>query len=150
MALATIGFVLMTTWTKTSLGGGPRWSDVELVVCGLGFGLAIAPVNVAILGAVSQRVHALARAQAVVARTIGMLVGLSALTAVALHRFYRAEAHIGSALVLCPTHPTSCPAYTAATDAAVIAELHTIFAGAAICAGVAAVLALFLLRPREG
>jgi hypothetical protein len=150
MALATIGFVLMTTWTKTSLGGGPRWSDVELVVCGLGFGLAIAPVNVAILGAVSQRVHALASALAVVARTIGMLVGLSALTAVALHRFYRAEAHIGSALVLCPTHPTSCPAYTAATDAAVIAELHTIFAGAAICAGVAAVLALFLLRPREG
>lgn len=150
MALATIGFVLMTTWTETSLGGGPRWSDVELVVCGLGFGLAIAPVNVAILGAVSERVHALASALAVVARTIGMLVGLSALTAVALHRFYGAEAHIGSALVLCPTHPTSCPAYSRATDAAVIAELHTIFAGAAICAGAAAVVALFLLRPREG
>jgi MFS family permease len=149
MVLATVAFVLMTSWSKTSLGGGPRWSDFELVLCGLGFGLAIAPVNVAVLGAVSDRVHALASALAVVARTIGMLVGLSGLTAVALHRFYRAQAHIGSALVLCPTHPTSCPAYTKATTAAVITELHTIFAGAAICAGVAALLALLLLRPRQ-
>ena len=149
MALATAAFLLMTSWSKNSLGGGPRWSDVELVVCGFGFGLAIAPVNVAVLGAVSERVHALASSLAVVARTIGMLVGLSALTAVALHRFYRAEARIGSAFVLCPTHPTSCPAYTKATNAAVITELHTIFAGAAICAGVAGALALYLLRPER-
>ena len=148
MALAAGSFVFMASWTKTSLGGGPRWSDVALVVCGLGFGLAIAPVNVAILGAVPEQVHALASALAVVARTIGMLVGLSALTAVALHRFYRAEAHIGSALVLCPSHPTSCPAYTNATTAAVIAELHTIFAGAAICAGAAGLLAIVLLHHR--
>lgn len=150
MALATISFVFMTSWSPTSLGGGPRPSDVELILCGLGFGLAIAPVNVAILGAVSDRVHALASSLAVVARTIGMLVGLSALTAVALHRFYQAEARIGSPLVLCPSHPTSCPAYTRATTAAVITELHTIFAGAAICAGVAGVLALILLRPARG
>ena len=150
MTLATVSFVFMASWAQTSLGGGPRPSDVELVVCGFGFGLAIAPVNLAILGAVSDRVHALASALAVVARTIGMLVGLSALTAVALHRFYRAEARIGSPLVLCPSQPTSCPAYTHATTAAVITELHTIFAGAAICAGVAGVLALILLRPAEG
>ena len=147
MAIATVSFVLMTSWSKTSLGGGPRPSDFELVACGLGFGLAIAPVNVAVLGAVSDRIHALASALAVVARTIGMLVGLSALTAVALHRFYRAEARIGSPLVLCPSHPTSCPAYTRATTNAVLSELHTIFAGAAICAGLAGVLALILLRP---
>jgi hypothetical protein len=147
MALATAAFVLMTSWSSTALGGGPRWSDVELVLAGLGFGLAIAPVNVAVLGAVPDRIHALASALAVVARTIGMLIGLSALTAIGLHRFYGAEARIGSALVLCPTHPTSCPAYTKATTAAVITELHTIFAGAAICAGVAGVLALVLLRP---
>jgi hypothetical protein len=147
MTLAAISFVLMTSWSKTALGGGPRFSDIELVVCGLGFGLAIAPVNVAILGAVSAGLHALASALAVVARTVGMLVGLSALTAVALHRFYQAESHIGSALVLCPSNPTSCPAYTRATTAAVITELHTVFAGAAICAGVAGVLAFALLRP---
>ncbi len=52
MGMAAVSFVAMTSWSATALGGGPRWSDVELVVCGLGFGLAIAPVNVAILGAV--------------------------------------------------------------------------------------------------
>jgi hypothetical protein len=149
MALATVSFVAMARWSTTSLGGGLRPSDVALVVCGLGFGLAIAPVNVAILGAVNPGLHALASALAVVARTIGMLAGLSALTAVALHRFYRAEARIGSPLVLCPKNPNSCPAYDSATTSALITELHTIFAGAAICAAVAAILAAYLLRTRS-
>jgi hypothetical protein len=146
MVLATLSFLAMTRWSASSLGGGPRPSDIALVVCGLGFGLAIAPVNVAILGAVDPGVHALASAVAVVARTIGMLAGLSALTALALHRFYRAEARIGSPLVLCPKSPNSCPAYDTATTNALIAELHTIFAGAAVCAAIAAVLAAYLLR----
>ncbi len=148
MVLATVSFVAMTRWSATSLGGGPRPSDVALVVCGLGFGLAIAPVNVAILGAVDPGLHALASALAVVARTIGMLAGLSALTALALHRFYRAEARIGSPLVLCPKNPNSCPAYDTATTNALITELHTIFAGAAVCAAIAAILAAYLLRSR--
>lgn len=150
MALATASFIFMTGWSETALGGGPRFSDVELVACGLGFGLAIAPVNVAILGAVDSSVHALASALAVVARTIGMLAGLSALTAVALHRFYAAQAKIGSPIVLCPSNPTSCPAYDHATTQAVITELHTIFAGAAVCTGVAFVLSLLLLRSPGG
>jgi MFS family permease len=146
MAMSTAAFVFMASWSGSALGGGPRWSDLELVVCGLGFGLAIAPVNVAILGAVKPGAHALASALAVVARTVGMLAGLSALTAIALHRFYAAQARIGSALTLCPTHPGSCPAYDNATTKALLSELHTIFAGAAICAAVAGVLALLLLR----
>jgi MFS family permease len=148
MALAAAAFVGMASWSATALGGGPRWSDVELVVCGLGFGLAIAPVNMAILGAVRPSMHALASALAVVARTIGMLAGLSALTAIGLHRFYTAQARIGSPLVLCPTHPGSCPAYDNATTRALLSELHTIFGGAAVCAAAAGVLALLLLRSR--
>ncbi len=146
MLLATAAFVAMGSWSATALGGGPRPSDVELVVCGFGFGLAIAPVNVAILGAVRNTLHALASALAVVARTIGMLAGLSALTAVALHRFYEAQARIGSPLELCPNTPTNCPQYDAASTKALLSELHTIFTGAAICAAVAGVLALVLLR----
>ncbi|HEY3810947.1 MAG TPA: MFS transporter [Acidimicrobiales bacterium] len=149
MVLAAGAFVGMASWSATALGGGPRWSDAELVVCGLGFGLAIAPVNIAILGAVQPRMHALASALAVVARTIGMLAGLSALTAIGLHRFYAAQARIGSPLVLCPTHPGSCPAYDNATTKALLSELHTIFGGAAVCAAAAAVLAVLLLRSRE-
>jgi MFS family permease len=146
MALATGAFLAMASWSKTALGGGPRWSDVELLICGLGFGLAIAPVNVAILGAVKPDSHALASALAVVARTVGMLAGLSALTAIALHRFYEAQARIGSPVTLCPANPTSCPAYDRASTRALLTELHTIFAGAAICAAVAGILALVLLR----
>jgi hypothetical protein len=148
MAMATGAFVLMASWSATALGGGPRWSDVELAVCGFGFGLAIAPVNVAVLGAVKPSMHALASALAVVARTIGMLAGLSALTAIALHHFYAAQARIGSPFTLCPTHPGSCPAYDNATNRALLSELHTIFGGAAVCAAVAGVLALGLLRGR--
>jgi hypothetical protein len=65
---------------------------------------------------------------------------------VALRRFYEASARIGSPLELCPTHPESCPAYDQASTAAIVSELHTIFAGAAICTAVAGVLALVLLR----
>jgi MFS family permease len=150
MGLAAASFIAMTTWNQTSLGGGPRPSDVELIICGLGFGLAIAPVNVAILGAVKPHLHALASALAVVARTIGMLAGLSALTAIALHRFYQAQARIGSPLVLCPNNPDNCAPYNDATTNAIVSELHTIFAGAAVCALAAGVLAIVLLRPRSG
>jgi MFS family permease len=149
MGLAAASFILMTTWNQTSLGGGPRPSDIELIVCGLGFGLAIAPVNVAILGAVKPDLHALASALAVVARTIGMLAGLSALTAIALHRFYQAQAKIGSPLVLCPDNPNNCTPYNTATTNAIVSELHTIFAGAAVCAIAAGLLALILLRPEH-
>jgi hypothetical protein len=103
---------------------------------------------VAILGAVQPSRHALASALAVVARTIGMLAGLSALTAIALHRFYGAQARIGSPLTLCPTHPATCPAYENATTRALLSELHTIFGGAAVCAAIAGALALALLRAR--
>jgi MFS family permease len=148
MALTTVALATMTRWGSTSLGGGPRPSDVELALCGLGFGLAIAPVNVAILGAVDQGLHAFASALAVVARTIGMLAGLSALTALALRRFYEDQAKIGSPLKLCPNAlPQNCAPYSAATNRALLAEVHTIFAGAAVCAALAGVLALLLLRP---
>jgi hypothetical protein len=91
-------------------------------------------------------VHGSASALAVVARTVGMLSGLSLLTAVALRRFTAEVASIGTPFELCPDSPANCPAYDAATDAAVLTQLHTVFAGAAIAAGLAAVAALLLLR----
>src|SRR3954447_12060515 len=73
MALATVAFVMMTGWSERSLDGA--WSFVVLLAAGLGFGLAIAPVNTVLLGVTGADVHGSASALAVVARTIGMLVG---------------------------------------------------------------------------
>jgi len=151
MALAAAMFGVMTTWSNTTLGsqlasGFPlHASDLVLVACGLGFGLAIAPVNSAMLGAVRPQLHGVASALVVVARSIGMLVGLSVLTAVGLHRFFAAQTHIGSPLRLCPASPGNCQAYQTAVSHAVLSELHTIFLGAAICAALAAVLGAALL-----
>jgi MFS family permease len=144
LAATSVALVVMTTWGATSLDEPP--SFLVLVVAGLGFGLAIAPVNAVLLAVTGPGVHGSASALAVVARTVGMLVGLSLLTAVALRRFTRAVNAIGSPVDLCPRSPADCPAYTRATDAAVLAQLHTVFAGAAIAAGLAAVGALVLLR----
>src|SRR5829696_6505821 len=144
MALATVAFVAMTGWDAESLDGA--WSTVVLVAAGLGFGLAIAPVNAVLLGVTRAEVHGSASALAVVARTVGMLAGLSLLTAVALRRFTIVVEAIGTPFELCPDTPADCAAFDAATDAAVLTQLHTVFAGAAVAAGVAGLIALFLLR----
>ena len=67
--------------------------------------------------------------------------GLSLLTAVALRRFTAEVDAIGTPFELCPDTPADCAAYDAATDAAILTQLHTVFAGAAIAAGLAAVAA---------
>ncbi len=146
MALASLAFVAMTGWGETSLDGA--MSVVVLLAAGLGFGLAIAPVNAVLLAVTSAEVHGSASALSVVARTVGMLAGLSLLTAVALQRFTAEIDAIGSPVDLCPQTPADCAAYDAATDAALLTQLHTVFAGAAIAAALAAVAAAVLLRGR--
>ncbi|HZB97600.1 MAG TPA: hypothetical protein VE219_03275, partial [Candidatus Sulfotelmatobacter sp.] len=87
----------------------------------------------------------------IVARMIGMLVGISILTALGLHTLYVKAASLPSPLVLCPQNPGHCPQADALIVNAVVDELHTIFVGAAICAAVAGLLAAVLLRrPRAG
>jgi MFS family permease len=143
--LAAAGLAAMTRWDERALLGAA--SVVVLVVTGFGFGLAIAPLNVALLAAVPHDAHGLASALGVVARMVGMLVGLCALTAVGLRVFFLRQAEIGSPFELCTQTPTDCPAFVDATRAAALAELHAVFAGAAACALLAAVLSVVLLRP---
>ncbi len=144
MALTAAAFVQMAGWEATALDAAG--STVTLLAAGLGFGLAVAPVSTVLLAVTPQRVHGSASALVVVARTLGMLVGLSLLTAVALRRFTAAVRQIPSPLVSCPSSPTACPAYDRATDAAVLTQLQTVFAGAAIAAALAAIAAVLLLH----
>jgi MFS family permease len=141
MALAAVGFVLMTRWDLTSLS---EWSaNVALVVCGLGFGLALAPVNAALLAHTADDVHGVASAFVVVARMVGMLVGISALTVIGLRRYYAEQADVPPVREVCDGS-SRCDEYTRLLKLAGIAQEHAVFWGAAGCAVVAGVLALVL------
>ncbi|MGI8993926.1 MAG: MFS transporter [Nocardioidaceae bacterium] len=143
MVSAAGGFAWMTQWGKTSLESPT--ATVPLVLAGLGFGLAIAPVNAALLAATRADVHGIASALVVVARMVGMLVGVSALTTIGLRRFYAVSARQPSIDDVCHSARV-CPAYVDVLKDAGIAQIHAIFWGAAVCAVVAAVLSLALLR----
>jgi hypothetical protein len=148
LATAAAGLAAMATWDADAVPSAA--ASGALVATGLGFGLAIAPVNAVLLASTEAAVHGLASALGVLARMVGMLVGLSALSAVGLRVFYRRQAGIGSPATLCPSSPADCPAFVEATRASALAELHTVFAGAALCAAVAAVLALLLVDTVTG
>ncbi|GAA5019987.1 MFS transporter [Actinopolymorpha pittospori] len=148
MLVSAASFVSMATWNADALSG--PGSDVALVLCGFGFGVAIAPVNAALLAATAASAHGVGSALLVVARMVGMLVGLSTLTAVGLRQFFVHQGRIGSPAQLCPDRPGQCPAYLDALRETALVQLHTIFAGAAVSAVVAAVVALLTLRRVPG
>ena len=140
MVLSAGGFWVMSGWGHESL----EHLDASgvLVLTGLGFGLALAPVNAALLASTADAVHGVASALLVVARMVGMLVGISALTTIGLRRYYAVEADIPSPNEVCEGGSTRCAEYTRMIADAGIAQLHAIFLGAAVCAVIAAVLAL--------
>lgn len=128
MVLAAVGFSWMAQWGETSLDGFA--SNVPLIVGGLGFGLALAPVNAAILSTTADDTHGLASALVVVARMVGMLVGISVLTTWGLnqlHREHEKDPDLGL------------------IELAIVQE-QSVFTGAAVAALLAAVLALVLFR----
>jgi MFS family permease len=88
--ISAAAFLQMSGWRvdELSVHAGPfRQADLALGVCGLGFGLVIAPLTAAVLATAGGRSHGLATSLVVLARTMGMLLGLSALTAFGLYRF---------------------------------------------------------------
>ena len=143
MVLAALGFLLMSRWGLTTLSG---WSaNVSLLIGGFGFGLALAPVNAAVLASTEDDVHGLASAGVVVSRMVGMLVGISALTTIGLRRYYAETRDVPPPKEVCGG-PSRCGAFDDLLRHAGIAQEHTVFAGAAVCALIAACLALVLFR----
>jgi hypothetical protein len=142
MALAATGFVLMSGWGPTSVATPA--ATLTLLATGLGFGLALAPVNAALLASTADAVHGVASALLVVARMVGMLVGISALTAVGLRRYYAETVALPSPGDVCVVG-TQCPEYTVLVKEAGVAQLQTVFTGAAVCAALAGLLALVTL-----
>jgi MFS family permease len=143
MAMSATGFALMTRWDVDTLEHAS--SNIALVLCGFGFGLALAPVNAAILAATDPDVHGVTTAMVVVARMVGMLVGISALTTLGLHRYYAKQDALQTVSEVCG-EPKMCAAYRDLQKAAGVAQEQTVFMGAVVCAIAAGVLALLLFR----
>jgi hypothetical protein len=143
LLLAAVGLALMARWDVEALRHAA--ATVPLVLAGLGFGLVLAPVNAAILAATDAAIHGLASSLVVVARMVGMLVGISALTTLGLRHYYAAQADLPPMSTVCGGSGL-CDAYETLLRRAGIAEEHTVFGWAAVVAVVGAVLALGLLR----
>ena len=120
LALAAVGLFAMSRWGEGSLDGFS--ATVVLALVGLGIGLALAPVNNAALAAAPDDAHGVASALVVVARMVGMVVGLALLTAIGLHRYYETVAAL-------PDQTD-----TKALAAAGIVQVQTVFTGAAVAA----------------
>ncbi len=147
MAMSAAAFAHMATWDKVSLNN--PYETFSLVVAGFGFGLAIAPINAVLLEHTADAVHGVASGLLIVARMVGMLIGISALTTIGLRRFYAASAQIPEVTELCNGSAKACGAYRDAILGAGLAQLHAVFIGAAVCALVAGALAAVLLRDKR-
>ncbi len=143
MAMSATGFLLMSRWDADSLDH--LSSNIALVMCGFGFGLALAPVNAAVLAHTDARVHGLSSALVVVARMVGMLIGISALTTIGLRRYYEKQDAIPSVAEVCGKAEL-CKDYRDLQRAAGIAQEQTVFLGAVFCAAAAGIIALVVFR----
>jgi hypothetical protein len=143
MLLAAGGFWWMSSWGPDSLSS---WTaTIPLVVGGLGFGLALPPVNACVLASTDAAVHGLAGALVVVARMIGMLVGVAGLTTLGLRRYYQEQADLPPVREVCDG-ASRCTAFSDLIRSAGVAQEHAVFAGAAVVALGAAALSVLLLR----
>ena len=134
LLLAGICLFVMAGWDRTSLADTVP-TTIVLVLAGLGVGLAIAPVNDAALADAVEHAHGTVSSLVVVARMVGMVVGLALLTGIGLNRYYAAiEA-------LPPEQRTSGQALI---ETAMV-QVETVFLGAALAAGLGAVIALLML-----
>lgn len=144
--LTAAAFLVMSGWgsNELSIHVGPlRQADLALGACGLGFGLVIAPLTTAVLALTRGQSHGLATSLVVLARTMGMLIGLSALTAFGLYRFRQ----ILGTPVVTGTLTARLKELEALVGAAFLQEYQEIFRiAAALCIAAALIIAFALGR----
>ncbi len=150
MLVSAASFVQMSTWQtdELSLHIGPLpTADVALAICGLGFGIVIAPLTASVLSLTRGQTHGLSTSLVVLARTMGMLVGLSALTAFGLHRFHQI---LGTPVLTDPSLKARVDHLARLVAAAFLQEYREIFTIAAVMCAIAALIMLATMRSPRG
>jgi MFS family permease len=145
MLFATAAFLQMSGWQagELALRVGPlRPADIALGACGLGFGIVIAPLTAAVLELTRDQHHGLASSLVVLARVMGMLIGLSALTAFGLFRFHQI---LGTPLLTDPDVRARIDHLARLVAAAFLQEYREIFTIAAGLCLLAAIVAFTTL-----
>ena len=91
LVLIGTGLLIMSGW-ETEVE--EPWLSVPLAVAGLGFGLVIPAINVSALSAAPSHYWGAAASLVTASRMVGMALGLSALSAWGIERFYSLTAHV--------------------------------------------------------
>jgi EmrB/QacA subfamily drug resistance transporter len=137
LVLSAIGFFWISGWP---LEVADPEMTLHLVVCGLGFGLVIAPLASAAIDSVGEDQKGIASSLATTMRMIGMILGLAALTSWGMGSFHTMTA--GMTLSELTEYPEEL------TDS-VLALFHDFFlASVGIC--LAAILPALWLRRKKG
>ncbi|MGW6502739.1 MFS transporter [Nonomuraea angiospora] len=152
LVLGAAGYWLMSRWPLDLRSAG-LLVDVDLVVAGLGLGLVIAPVSSAVLRVTSAAQHGVASAAVVVARMMGMLIGIAAVSAWGFYRFQSLTAQLDTPLpfgVDALTYQRQLAEYTAKVQAALHTEYTEMFLVTAFICLLGAAVALLMPRARRG
>ncbi len=145
LAASAAGFVLMgLTWDS---GTGPWDMAWQLAVLGAGFGLVTAPTNAAVVDAAPAERRGTAGGLVILARLMGLAVGLSGLTAWGLFRFDTLRRGLDLPPLGDPGYADALEAATADITAQALAET---FLFSVLVVAVAAAVALPLRSRRAG
>ena len=151
LAMVALGLFLASTW---DIGVGEPQLTLHLAAAGLGFGLVIAPIATRAINAVSEEYRGTAASLVVVARMLGMTLGLAALSAWGVEHFQVLTAGLESPLFQQGEAGEDLQArfeeYTAQVAAAGLSLFHTFFRIAGGVALVAVPVALAMGAERRG
>lgn len=160
LLVAAAAYLLISRWPFDVLAAGYRLGPLtisrmsfDLVLAGLGLGLIIAPLASVALRASAPEQHGVVSATVVVARMMGMLIGIAALGAAGVYRFQQLTKDLAPPLpfeLSADEFRRQLSAYEDAVRAALHTEYGELFLITSVVCLIGAGVALGLGRPAPG